>query len=341
MLRHNCGVTERDSLATITAKVQASFKEVGLAPEPWSPCLLRLFGVPADTDLLATFNPQAVKARTIEALVQLALHGARRRPLVLEIENLHWIDPSSEEVLTTLVERLVGTPILVLLTYRPGYRPPWITKSYATQLTLTALGPRESRRLVQAVFGTARMSETVVQAILTRADGNPLFLEELVHTAREQDDSHRTLGVPATIQAVLAARIDRLPAEAKHVLQVAVVIGKDVAVPLLEAIARVPETVLRRGMAHLRLAWRPTTDSGVPCSSKGNTPLPGRTSRRGSPSPTRRRSRPWRSVLARRQGCDAWPMRLLRCGVWAIQHRPCNGARRRWPWPRKSLIPIA
>jgi predicted ATPase len=202
--------------------------------------------------VLAPLSPQAVKARTIEALVQLALHGARRRPLVLEIENLHWSDPSSEEVFTALVERLAGARILLLLTYRPGYQPLWITKSYATQLSLAPLAPRESRRVVQAVVRTGGMPEAVVQAILARAGGNPFFLEELSRTAIEQDDSHRTVQVPTTIQAVLAARIDRLPPEAKHVLQVAAVIGKDVAVPLLAAIARVSEDVLQRGLAHLQ-----------------------------------------------------------------------------------------
>jgi class 3 adenylate cyclase/DNA-binding winged helix-turn-helix (wHTH) protein len=252
LLRQNCGVTEEDPPATVTAKVRASLQEVGLAPEHWAPYLLQLFELPVEMDLLATHSPQAVKARTVEALVQLPLHGARRRPLVLEFENLHWIDPTSEEVLRALVEQLVGARILLLLTYRPGYRPPWIDKSYVSQLALARLAPRHSRRLVQAVLRTTPVPESVVQVILARAEGNPLFLEELAHSAMEQGDSHRTAGVPTTIQAVLATRIDRLPLEAKRLLQMAAVIGKDIAVTLLAAIAELPEAALQGSLAHLQ-----------------------------------------------------------------------------------------
>jgi predicted ATPase/class 3 adenylate cyclase len=252
LLRQSCGVTEEDPPAAVTAKVGASLQEVGMAPEHWAPYLLQLFELPVEMDLLATHSPQAIKARTVEALVQLALHGARRRPLVLEFENLHWIDPTSEEVLRALVEQLVGARILLLLTYRPGYRPPWIDKSYVSQLALARLAPRHSRRLVQAVLRTTPVPESVVQVILARAEGNALFLEELAHTAMEQGDSHRTAGVPTTIQAVLATRIDRLPMEAKRLLQMAAVIGKDIAITLLAAIAELPEAALQRSLAHLQ-----------------------------------------------------------------------------------------
>ena len=252
LLRQTCGITERDDPSAITAKVRASLPEVGLVPGPWAPYLLRLLEVPAGTDLPATLSPQAVKARTTEAFVQLALQGARQRPLVLEVENLHWIDPSSEEVFAALVERLVDARILLLLTYRPGYRPRWIDRSYATQLALMRLGPRDSRRLVQAIIRTVAVPDVVVQAILAQAEGNPLFLEELARAAVELGDRPRTMVLPTTIQSVLAARIDRLPPEEKQLLQVAAVIGRDIAVPLLEAVAEVPAAVLQRSLAHLQ-----------------------------------------------------------------------------------------
>jgi predicted ATPase/class 3 adenylate cyclase/DNA-binding winged helix-turn-helix (wHTH) protein len=252
LLRQNCGVTEEDPPAAVAAKVGARLQEVGMAPEPWASYLLQLFELPVEMDLLATHSPQAVKARTMEALVQLALHEARRRPLVVEVENLHWVDPTSEEVLRALIEQLVGARILLLLTYRPGYKPPWIEKSYVSQLALARLAPRHSRRLVQAVLRTTPVSDSAVQVILARAEGNPLFLEELAHTAMEQGDSYRTARVPTTIQAVLATRIDRLPLEAKRLLQMAAVIGKDVAVTILAAIAGLPEAALQRGLAHLQ-----------------------------------------------------------------------------------------
>jgi predicted ATPase/DNA-binding winged helix-turn-helix (wHTH) protein len=251
LLRHNCGLTERDAPPTIAAKVRASLMEVGLVPEVGIPYLLHLLGVSAETARLAGLSPQALKARTIELLVQLAVQLAQRSPLVLEVENLHWIDPSSEEVLGTLVEQLIGARILLLLTYRPGYRPPWIDKSYVTQLALPRLAPRDSRQVVQAIVRKVSVPEAAMQVILTRAEGNPLFLEELASTFVEQDDSQHSGGLPTTIQAVLASRIDRLPPAAKRLLQVAAVIGKDVAVPLLEAIAESPPAVLQQNLALL------------------------------------------------------------------------------------------
>jgi hypothetical protein len=125
LLRHICGLMEEDSPATIGAKVHSNLAEVGLAPDTGGPYLLHLLGVSAGTEGLAELSPQVLKARSIETLVQL----------------LHWIDPSSEEVLRALVEQLVGARILLLLTYRPGYRAPWIDKSYATQLTLPRRWP--------------------------------------------------------------------------------------------------------------------------------------------------------------------------------------------------------
>jgi predicted ATPase len=252
LLRHNCGLTERDASATIAAKVRTSLAEVSLTPEAGVPYLLHLLGVSPGTEGLAGLSPQTIKARTIEILVQLAVQGAQRRPLVLEVENLHWIDPSSEEVLGALVEQLVGARILLLLTYRPGYRPPWIDKSYATQLALTRLAPQDSRQVVQAIVRTAPVPDAMMQVILTRAEGNPLFLEELAHTVAEQGGSRRSAEVPTTLQTVLASRIDRLPPEAKHLLQLAAVIGKDVAVPLLEAIVGLPPVALQQGLAHLQ-----------------------------------------------------------------------------------------
>jgi len=123
-----------------------------------------------------------------------------------------------------------------------------------TQIALARLTPRESRRVVQAIVHTAPVAEAVLQAILARADGNPFFLEELAHTVVEQGNPCLTVGMPTTIESVLAARIDRLPSEAKHLLQVAAIIGMEVPFALLQAIAEMPEEALRRGLTQLQAA---------------------------------------------------------------------------------------
>ena len=181
-------------------------------------------------------------------------HASQRQPLLVMVENLHWIDPTSHEFLTEVVERLGSVPLLLLVTFRPGYRPPWMEKSYATQLALPPLGPADSRRVVQAVLDPAPVPEPLMQGLLTKAAGNPLFLEELAWTVREHGHLQLPPEVPETIRAVLAARIDRLPPEAKQVLQTAAVIGTEVPLPLLQAIAAVPEATLHRSLAHLHAA---------------------------------------------------------------------------------------
>ncbi len=253
LLRQTCGLLEGDAPEVATSKVRATLKEVGSAAESWTPYLLQVLGLPTAAEAFATLSPQAVRARTVDVLVQLALHSARRRPLVLEVENVHWIDPSSEEVIGALVARIMAARILLLLTYRPG-RPPWIDRSYATQLALTALDPQDSRRVVQAISGTRSLPEGILETILVRAERHPLFLEELAHTVVEQADSSQPSGVPATLQAVLAARIDRLMPDVKRLLQVAAVSGKDIPVPLLQALVKMPEEVLQRTLYHLQAA---------------------------------------------------------------------------------------
>jgi DNA-binding winged helix-turn-helix (wHTH) protein/class 3 adenylate cyclase/tetratricopeptide (TPR) repeat protein len=253
LLRHNCGLTEADAPTTVAAKVRAGLAAAGLAPEAGSPYLLHLLGVTALTEEMTGLPPPAIKAHTRETLVQMALHGARQRPLVLEVENLHWIDPSSEEVLAALVERLVEARILLLLTYRPGYQPPWCDRSYATQLALLRLTPSASQAVVQANLRTPQVAEALVHTILAKGDGNPFFLEELARAVGEHDVAQGPLPVvPDTVQVVLAARLDRLPPTAKHLLQVAAVIGKEIPLSLLQAVADLPEAELEVPLAQLQ-----------------------------------------------------------------------------------------
>ena len=203
---------------------------------------------------LAQLTPEVIKERTFATLRQVHLRSSQQQPLLLVVENLHWMDPTSEAYLASLVEQLAGVPLLLLTTYRPGYRPLWMDKSYATQLTLPPLTQEESATVVRAVLPPEHSAEPLVQRVLARAAGNPLFLEELAHAVREQGDLGADTPVPETIQAVLAARIDRLPPEAKHLLHTAAVIGTEVPVPLLAAIAELPEAALHRGLAHLQAA---------------------------------------------------------------------------------------
>jgi predicted ATPase/DNA-binding winged helix-turn-helix (wHTH) protein/class 3 adenylate cyclase len=254
LLRHHCGITDTDGPEDITAKIHRSLQEVDMAPETWALVLLHLLGLEEGTNTLAALSLEARKARTLTALTQMCLQGSRQRPLILEIEDLHWIDASSDECLTALIERMAGASLMVLVTYRPGYRPAWIDKSYVTQVALQPLTSQDSLRVVQAVIPTAALAAPLVPQLLTKADGNPFFLEELARTVAEQGDDTPAHTVPDTVQAVLLARIDRLPTTAKRLLQAAAVIGKDVALPLLQAVTDVPEEAMHRDLGHLQAA---------------------------------------------------------------------------------------
>ena len=150
LVRNNCGITETDSPEAMAEKVRFALQEVGLEVEASAPYLLQLLGVKEGTESLAALSPEAIKTRTFGTLRQWSVKGSQQRPLILEVEDLHWVDKTSEEYLAALVESMAGASILLLTTYRPGYRPPWLDKSYATQLSLRSLAAPEALTVVRS-----------------------------------------------------------------------------------------------------------------------------------------------------------------------------------------------
>jgi class 3 adenylate cyclase/tetratricopeptide (TPR) repeat protein len=254
LLRHACGITESERPAVMATKVRRRLHEVGIDPAIAAPYLLHLLGSARESERLAGLSPKEYQASTLAVLIQWSLQSSRRCPLVIEVEDLHWIDATSATWLAALAERLAGTSILLLVTFRPGYHPAWIGKSYVTQVALSRLTPHDSAQVVQALLPTQQMSTTLVHDIVTKADGNPFFLEELTRSVAEQGAMHAPLALPDTVHAVLTARIDRLPAIAKRVLQSAAVIGKEVPFSLLAAITRLPQEALSQSLAQLQAA---------------------------------------------------------------------------------------
>jgi class 3 adenylate cyclase len=254
LLRQLCALVEGDEAAVHTAAVQRWLHERGITAEDDVALLLQLLDLAVAPDRLARLSPEARQSRTFALLRHVVLHAAQQQPLVLVVENLHWSDPTSEVWLASLVERLAGAAVLLLGTYRPGYQPPWGTHSAATQVALAPLRAQESRAVAQAVLGAVPLPEAQLRAIVARAGGNPFFLEELAWDAQEQNQRHPPGAVPETVHAVLAARMDRLPPEAKHLLQTAAVIGTEMSLPLLQEMAELPEVTLHHGLAHLQAA---------------------------------------------------------------------------------------
>jgi DNA-binding NtrC family response regulator/tetratricopeptide (TPR) repeat protein len=229
LLRQLCGITDRDGPDVMTAKIYAVLQRLGLTPAETAPYLLHLLGLSEGTQALAVLSPEVIRMRTCVALRQVCLQSSRQRLLIITVENLHWVDTTSEAFFVSLVEELAGAPLLFLATYRPGYRPPWLDKSYASQIALRPLSPDESQSLVRSLPLWPQVRAPLRQEILAKAEGNPFFLEELVWAALEQ----ASLTVPATIQGVLMARLDRLPEASKKLVQTTAVLGRTVPHSLL------------------------------------------------------------------------------------------------------------
>jgi DNA-binding NtrC family response regulator/tetratricopeptide (TPR) repeat protein len=236
ILRANFRVAEGDGPDTIAEKIRTALQELGMEPAAAAPYLFRLFGIPEGTDALTALTPSAVKARTFEVLRQLVLQGARRRPILFVIEDLHWIDSTSEECFTTLMDSAAGAPAIGIVTYRPGYRAPWIDRAYVTQVALPPLSREDSLSVVRSVRKADALSDQVADIILGKAEGNPFFLEELSRVVEGSANPAADPAVPDTIQEVLLARIDRLAEEPRRLLQTAAVIGQEVPLPLLRAV---------------------------------------------------------------------------------------------------------
>ena len=234
LLRNNWGIVETDTPEVITEKVRSGLQRVGLDPEQDSPVLLHLLGIKDVGARPMLSSPETLKAKTFEVFRQICIKLNEKRPLILVLEDLHWIDKVSEEFLAFLVENLTDARLLMLTTYRPGYHPPWIHQSYAGQMPLQPLSLDDSLQVVRSVLLAEPRIEMVTEDIVAKADGNPFFLEQLSLHAGETLKSG--LMVPDTIHDVVMARIDRLPSASKHLLQTAAVIGREFSLRLLNAV---------------------------------------------------------------------------------------------------------
>jgi predicted ATPase/class 3 adenylate cyclase len=266
LLKRYAHVEEQDDPRTIRAKVTGQIMTLDETLQDAIPALLSLLeALPADSPFLRLDPPQR-RQRTLTALKRVLLRESQVQPLLLVFEDLHWIDAETQALLDSLIDNLPTAHILLLVNYRPDYQHGWSSKTYYTQLRLDPLPPASADEVLQALLGDDPSLAPFKPLLITPTKGNPFFLEESVRTLVETgmlvgtSGAYRlaqalpTIQVPATVQAVLAARIDRLPPEDKRLLQTAAVIGHEVHWPLLQAIAELPEDALHRGLAHLQAA---------------------------------------------------------------------------------------
>jgi class 3 adenylate cyclase/tetratricopeptide (TPR) repeat protein len=266
LLKGYCGIEPQDDVRRRREKVTGKLLTLDRALEPMLPALLALLEVPVEDPQWQACDPPQRRRRTLDAVKHLLLRESQVQPLCLVFEDLHWIDAETQALLDSLVESLPTARLLLLVNYRPEYQHAWGSKTSYTQLRLDPLPPASADALLQTLLGDDPSLAPLTPLLIARTEGNPFFLEESVRTLVETGVLLGTPGayrlvqplqgmpVPATVQAVLAARIDRAPPEDKGLLQTAAVIGTDVPFALLRAIADVPEEALHRGLAHLQAA---------------------------------------------------------------------------------------
>ena len=232
-------------------QVQDKLRQGVLALDPTLeatlPFLRELFGVAGRDEASRHLEPQIKRRRTFEAILAVTTAAARRRPLVMMIEDLHWIDQTSEDCLAFLVDGMAGIPLLLLTTHRPGYSVRWAAARDHTRLALELLTEREAESMTATLIGSREVPSDVLRVILDRADGNPLFVEEIATSLLERGVVGRgadvrwaagvVVDIPPTIQDIIRARIDRLGEPVKRTVQNAAVIGREFGLRLLTRIS--------------------------------------------------------------------------------------------------------
>jgi tetratricopeptide (TPR) repeat protein len=264
LLRRYCHVEDGDDTGIIQAKVTEQVRTLDAALHDTIPALLALLdALPADSPFWQ-LDPTQRRQHTLAALKRVLLRQSQGLPMLLVCEDLHWLDTETQALLESLIESLPTVRLLLLVNYRPDYRHGWGSKTYYMQLRLDPLPPASADAFLQALVGDDPSLASLTQLLIQRTEGNPFFLEKSVRTLVEtgvlvgEPGAYRvaralpTMQMPATVQAVLAARIDRLPPEEKRLLQTAAVIGTEVPLPLLQVVGELPEEALRLGLTHLQ-----------------------------------------------------------------------------------------
>jgi tetratricopeptide (TPR) repeat protein len=250
MLEGALDFREEDSAEEKLGRLERGLAHVGLEPDEAVPLFASLLSLRLpERYARMEISPQLQRQKTLETLLAWVLALGEKQPLVLVVEDLHWIDPSTLEWLGLLIEECPTENVLLMMTHRPDFEPPWPARGHVLALGLNRLSRHQSQDLVARATAEAALPAELVERIASRSDGVPLFVEELAKGALEAGHTD-SLDIPETLQDSLMARLDRL-GDAKQVAQLGAAIGREVEYTLLEAVAPVSEAALREGLGRL------------------------------------------------------------------------------------------
>ena len=249
MLNQGFGWRGGETAEARIAQLERTLEQAGMQPSETVPLIAELINLSAGEKYPPPkFSPDQRRKRLLATLAGWVLGATRRQPVVIVVEDLHWVDPSTLELLQVLVEQCTSAPLLLLATARPEFRAPWPPRAHHAHIALNRLDGAQTRNLVAGITQEAALADDLVDAIIERAEGVPLFAEELTRSIMDGRDGARD--IPATLRDSLTARLDRLGA-AKEVAQLGAVLGRDFPHELLAAVSQMPGGELEAALARL------------------------------------------------------------------------------------------
>ena len=264
MLKSNYGIREGDEDYKVRDKVRQGLKQIGVDEATTLPYLLELLAVKDSGIDRIPMSPEGKKDRMLEAVKRISLKGSEARPLIMAVEDLHWVDRSSEEAMKYLLESIPGSRVLLIFTYRPEFVHTWGSRSYHSQVTINRLSNRESLAMLSYLLGTEEVEIPLQELVLEKTEGVPLFIEEFIRSLRDlrlierkngayhlTKDIH-DISIPGTIQDMIMARVDSLPEAARGVLQTGSAIEREFGHELIKRVMGIPEQELLSHLSALK-----------------------------------------------------------------------------------------
>ena len=232
------------------ADLENTLALVKLDPVKNAPLLAPLLDIPLPQERASTLAPEESRRRQLAALINWLIAGARTQPAVLALEDVHWADPTTLDLLRGIAERGALAPLLVLITARPEFKPPWGMRSHHSTISLAPLDRQQAQHIVSELAARHALPKEVVEGVAERTGGVPLFVEEVTRLLLERGEQGGIQAIPPTLQQSLLARLDRL-GSAKELAQIGAVIGRGFSYDLLRDIAGMEDAALQAALEKL------------------------------------------------------------------------------------------
>jgi class 3 adenylate cyclase/predicted ATPase len=247
--RQRFGGTDVDAVKRL-ADLENLLGLIKLDPEDNAPLLAPLLDIPLPPERTLAFPPEELRRRQLAALTTLVIAGARSQPVVLALEDMHWADPTTLDLLRNIAERAAQAPLFVLMTARPEFRPQWDMRAHHATISLAPLDRHQVQHMVGEISACRTLPKEVIDGITERTGGVPLFVEEVTRLLLERGDRSGNQAIPPTLQHSLTARIDRL-GPARELAQIGAVIGRDFSYAILRTVTGMEDVALQAALDRL------------------------------------------------------------------------------------------